>query len=90
MPAQIEHQRMAAAEHPAFAPDPVDLARALLSIRVQSCEVRRFIFGKENQLGHGPAIAHPRFAHDGLLQRSVLQRHEMSQWGLVWWQSLGQ
>jgi hypothetical protein len=79
MPAQIEDERVPAAKHPAFAQNPVDLDRTPLRIQVQSGEVRGFIFGEENQLGHGPAVAHQRLAHDRLLQRSVLQRHVKTQ-----------
>jgi hypothetical protein len=79
MIAQIEDMRVAATKHPAFAQDPVDLALTPLRIRAQSSEVGRFVFGKKNQLGHGTAVAHPRLAHERLLQWSVLQRHERSQ-----------
>jgi hypothetical protein len=79
MAAQIENERMPAAEYLAFAQDPLDLVLTPLRIRGQSGEMRWFVFGEENQLGHGTAVAHQRLARDGLLQRSVLQRHEKTQ-----------
>jgi hypothetical protein len=80
---------MTAAEHPACTQNLFNFARAPLRVSGQSGEGRRFFFSKEDQFGHSAAIAHPRFAQDGLLQRSVLQRHEKSQRGLDETRSLG-